>query len=136
MVAFRRVVRFKFLKIGKYMRVIFTTLVIIGFLHAQSATAEFSIVSQRDEFLKIINGKQLERPLIKLQVSDIGQISGRALTIGVRGTWSWQKGYFCRDLFWGKRELGYNCQQVSLRGDKIRFTSDEGKGDYADFTLK
>ena len=132
----KRVVRFKFLKIGKYMRVIFTTLVIIGFLHAQSATAEFSIVSQRDEFLKIINGKQLERPLIKLQVSDIGQISGRALTIGVRGTWSWQKGYFCRDLFWGKRELGYNCQQVSLRGDKIRFTSDEGKGDYADFTLK
>lgn len=85
------------------MRVIFTTLVIIGFLHAQSATAEFSIVSQRDEFLKIINGKQLERPLIKLQVSDIGQISGRALTIGVRGTWSWQKGYFCRDLFWGKK---------------------------------
>ena len=136
MLHFKRVVRFKFLKIGKYMRVIFTTLVIIGFLHAQSATAEFSIVSQRDEFLKIINGKQLERPLIKLQVSDIGQISGRALMIGVRGTWSWQKGYFCRDLFWGKRALGYNCQQVSLRGDKIRFTSDEGKGDYADFTLK
>ena len=118
------------------MRVFFTTVVIFGFLHAQSATAEFLIVSQRDEFLKIINGKQLERPLIKLQVSDIGQISGRALAIGVRGTWSWQKGYFCRDLFWGKKELGYNCQQVSFRGDKIRFTSDEGEGDYADFTLK
>ena len=105
-------------------------------LAAHDAVAEFAIVSQRDEFVKVIAGKQLERPFIKLSVSKAGTISGRALLAEVRGSWTWEQGYFCRDLFWGKKKLSYNCQQVSLSGDKIRFTSDEGNGDYADFNLK
>ena len=117
-------------------RLVFTTFILATSVVASDAMADFSIVSKRDEFVKVITGKQLERPFIKLRVSDSGDITGRALMAWVRGSWTWEHGYFCRDLFWGTRELGYNCQQVSLRGDKIRFTSDEGKGDYADFTLK
>ena len=123
-------------KIEILFRVVFTLCVLSTSLSARGAVAEFSIVSQRDEFVRAITGKQLERPFIKLSVSSAGDIVGRALLAEVRGSWTWEQGYFCRDLFWGKKELGYNCQQVSLSGDKIRFTSDEGKGDYADFHLK
>ena len=117
-------------------RVVVTLSVLSTSLAARGAVAEFSIVSQQDEFVKVITGKQLERPFIKLSVSNAGNITGRALLSEVHGRWTWEQGYFCRDLFWGKKELGYNCQQVSLSGNKIRFTSDKGKGDYADFTLK
>ena len=130
-----RLVRF-IREIGKLFKILFTTFILATVFVVRDATAEFSIVSKRDEFVKVITGKQLERPFIKLRVSDAGEITGRALMAGVHGTWTWKQGYFCRNLFWGKRGLGYNCQEVSLRGDKIRFTSDEGKGDYADFTLK
>ncbi len=43
---------------------------------------------------------------------------------------------FCRDLFWGARDLGYNCQQVDVNGSRIRFTSDRGRGDSAVFRLR
>ncbi len=123
-------------KIAILFRLVFTLSVFSTSLVARAALAEFSIVSQRDEFVKVITGKQLERPFIKLRVGNSGDITGRALLAEVRGSWAWEKGYFCRNLFWGKKDLGYNCQQVSLSGDKIRFTSDEGKGDYADFNLR
>ena len=124
------------MKIGILFRLVFALSIFSTSLAARDAVAECFIVSQRVEFVKVITGKQLERPFIKLRVSNAGDITGRALLAEVRGSWTWEKGYFCRDLFWGKKELGYNCQQVSLSGDKIRFTSDEGKGDYADFNLK
>ena len=122
--------------IGILFRLVFTLSVFSTSLAARDAVAEFSIVTERDEFVKVIAGKQLERPFIKLRVSNAGDITGHALLAEVSGSWTWEKGYFCRDLFWGKKELDYNCQQVSLSGDKIRFTSDEGKGAYADFNLK
>ncbi len=110
---------------------------LLGILfHTNVALAEFSIIYQREDFIEAISGRELKRPLIKLSVSEKGSIHGRALTTPLRGTWKWQDGYFCRDLFWGKRDLGYNCQQVSLMNNKIRFTSDKGQGDFADFTLR
>ena len=116
-------------------QLLFYPLLVILF-HSNLAFAEFSIIYQREEFIEAITGRELKRPLIKLSVSETGRINGSALTTPLSGTWKWQDGYFCRDLFWGKRDLGYNCQQVSLKDDKIRFTSDQGQGDFADFTLR
>lgn len=100
------------------------------------AGSEYLIVTDKSEFIETIKDKTLKRPLIRLKVSEDGKITGRAATLPVTGQWSWEETYFCRDLFWGSRNLGYNCQQVSRKGPKIRFTSDKGEGDFADFTLK
>ena len=54
----------------------------------------------------------------------------------VRGAWNWQNGYFCRNLYWGSREIGTNCQEVKISGDLVRFTSDLGEGNYADLMLR
>lgn len=93
-------------------------------------------VEDRSEFVSLVEGRTLARSLIQLNVLPNGQIEGRGAGRDVTGTWNWDGGYFCRDLFWGKRKLGYNCQEVSADGGTIRFQSDRGAGDIADFMLK
>ena len=61
---------------------------------------------------------------------------GRAFGAPVTGAWTWQGGYFCRDLFWNGDDLGYNCQLVEENGDTLRFTSDQGSGMSADLNLQ
>ncbi|MEM7318465.1 MAG: dihydrodipicolinate reductase [Pseudomonadota bacterium] len=103
---------------------------------AGMASAEFAKVSDEAEFKAIVDGKTLTRPMVNLQVSSAGEITGKGLVWPVNGSWTWQNGYFCRDLNWGGDNLGYNCQEVRVKEGRIRFTSDQGRGPYADFQLK
>lgn len=100
------------------------------------AWSEYLVIKDKNAFIAEIKDKTLKRPLIRLEVTEDGKINGRAAMLNVTGQWTWENNYFCRDLFWGSRNLGYNCQQVSSNGKKIRFTSDKGEGDFADFTVK
>jgi hypothetical protein len=93
-------------------------------------------VADRDQFMGLVNDKTLARSLIQLSVNADGSITGRGSGRAVTGTWTWEGGYFCRNLKWGQRDLGYNCQEVSAEGTTIRFQSDRGTGDSADFTIR
>ena len=110
-------------------------LAVLG-LAATPALADFQKVSDRSEFIELVQGKTLTRPLVKLEVSPDGKISGKGVRWDVTGNWTWNGGYFCRDLYWGEDALGYNCQEVKVSGGKLRFTSDKGAGDFADFRLR
>jgi hypothetical protein len=102
-----------------------------------SARAEgMAVVDSADRFVSLVNGRELRRLGIRLSVSPEGQIEGRAFGAPVTGRWTWQDGYFCRDLFWNGDDLGYNCQLVQENGDTLRFTSDRGAGMFADLTLR
>ena len=103
---------------------------------SSGARAEYLVIKDKNTFIAAIKDKTLKRPHIRLEVTEDGKITGRAAMLSVTGQWTWENSYFCRDLFWGSRNLGYNCQQVSRSGKKIRFTSDKGEGDFADFTVK
>lgn len=100
------------------------------------AAEEFSVVGSADRFVSLVNGRELRRLGIRLTVTAEGQIIGRAFGAPVTGEWTWQGGYFCRDLFWNGDDLGYNCQLVQESGDTLRFTSDQGAGMSADLTLQ
>ena len=117
-----------------------TTLFAAGFaaLMAGEAVAEsFQQVTTRDGFLSLIAGRELTRIGIRLEVTQDGQIVGRAFGTPVTGAWRWSDGYFCRDLFWGEDDLGGpNCQMVEVRGNTVRFTSDRGAGQFADLRLR
>ena len=101
-----------------------------------SGWADFAVLSKRDTFLSVIEGKDLKRPLVMLQVNPDGTITGTAAAMKVTGTWAWEDRYFCRVLYWGGKTFEHNCQEVALDGNKIRFTTDKGAGEFADFTLK
>ena len=104
---------------------------------ASPVWAELTKVTDQSQFVQLVNGKTLTRPLIKLTVTPDGQIEGRGSVWDIAGSWSWQGGYFCRDLFWGGDALGYNCQEVQASTDgRIKFTSDRGAGDSAVFSLR
>lgn len=100
------------------------------------AATEYTKITNKTEFVKLVQGKTLTRPLIKLEVTPAGNISGRGASWDMNGKWTWQNGYFCRNLNWGGTELGYNCQEVGLSNGKMRFTSDKGRGQSAEFRLR
>ncbi|MEY8839089.1 dihydrodipicolinate reductase [Cribrihabitans sp. XS_ASV171] len=116
------------------MRILSTALIALTL--AAPAAAEFRTIGDESTFRSVVDGRTLTRPLIKLQVLPGGRITGTGGGAEVSGSWDWRGGYFCRDLNWRGRDLGYNCQLVSVGGGKIRFTADQGQGDSAEFRLR
>ena len=115
---------------------------ILTLLLGSGGASAFERVEDQSEFINTVRGKELliTRPFylrsaIRLEVSPDGAISGSAMTKPVTGDWRWENGLFCRDLYWGERDLGPNCQVVEVAGDRIRFTADYGRGKSADFRI-
>jgi hypothetical protein len=96
----------------------------------------FSQISNKQQFVSLVDGRKLVRFGIDLGVTPEGEIMGRAFGREVTGNWDWRSGYFCRDLYWGSRELGANCQAVKIQGNTVRFISDMGTGEHADLRLR
>lgn len=101
-----------------------------------AALADFAPIKTKSEFMQKITGKHLTMLGIKVKVSPNGQIAGRAMGWDVAGDWKWSGGYFCRNLSWGGDDIGYNCQEVSVNGNKVRFQSDRGTGKSADLRIR
>ena len=100
------------------------------------AASSFERISGANEFANTVVGRQLSRFGIRLQVSPDGEINGRAFGYPVTGDWQWRDGYFCRIMDWGGTEIPHNCQMVLRDGNSVRFVSDQGSGDHADFRLR
>ena len=100
-----------------------------------SSNAEFQRVDDRNVFVNLMEQGTLKRFGIQLKVEPDGRIQGRAFGRKVTGAWAWREGYFCRDMAWGSTELEANCQEVRVSGDLVRFTSDQGRGRFADLRL-
>ena len=109
---------------------------IIFLLMASLVSASETTITNRSDFENLVIDKKLKRFLISLSVKNDGKIKGSAAGRNVTGDWDWIDGFFCRTLLWGKRELKYNCQQVTFDGKKLRFISDRGKGQSASFALR
>jgi hypothetical protein len=100
---------------------------------------DFEPVDDLAEFLSLVEGRELRLGLfgVALNVMPDGRIDGTAMGDPVTGSWTWQDGFFCRELDWGGTPIPYNCQLVEVRGNGvIRFTVDQGAGDSAQFNLR
>ena len=95
-------------------------------------------ISDRSDFMNTIDGRDLRIGMygLSLVVTDDGRIEGKALGRPITGQWTWQDGFFCRDIMWGEREIPYNCQLVEAANDRMRFTTDRGAGNSASFNLR
>jgi hypothetical protein len=100
------------------------------------ALADYVPITEKNEFLGVVTQGELTRLGISVKVTADGGIEGSAFGSPVTGRWTWDGGYFCRDLFWGGDDLGYNCQTVARDGRSLRFTSDKGEGRAASLRLK
>jgi hypothetical protein len=114
-----------------------TTLALV--LTATAATAQtYQAISDKATFLATMGGKNLSNRLygVNLAVAPSGQIAGTGAGWDITGTWSWQNGFFCREMNWGGDPIPYNCQLVEFNGQDMRFTTDQGAGDSASFRLR
>ncbi|WP_375254410.1 dihydrodipicolinate reductase [Yoonia sp.] len=96
-------------------------------------------VKEKDTFIALVDGKELRNVFygVRLNVLEEGRIAGSAIGWDIEGNWTWQDGYFCRELSWGGDPIPYNCQLVEARGEeRIRFTVDQGAGAAASFRLR
>lgn len=109
---------------------------LITVIATASAAESFTRVTDRDEFLRLVTGKELKYTGTTLEVRPNGTIVGRAIRWPITGTWEWRDGYFCRVMDWGGYEISPNCQQVDVRGNTMKFTSDRGTGQSANLRLR
>jgi hypothetical protein len=89
--------------------------------------------------VQLVKDKDLRIGLYNLTLNVLpeGKINGSALGWGISGTWSWQDGYFCREMDWSGYAIESNCQLVEARGtSELRFTVDRGAGRSASFRLR
>lgn len=107
------------------------------------ANEDFQRVQSKSDFIELVGGRELSilrpfylRNAIKLEVSPEGDIAGTALRKPVTGAWSWQDGFFCREMTYGEDSIAPNCQVVVVKGNEVRFIADQGAGDTADFRLR
>lgn len=103
---------------------------------APGIAQDFRAVTDESEFLDLTAGRELRRFGIRLEVMPRGEIVGSGFGYPVTGDWQWGENYFCREMAYGSNPIPYNCQLVAVRGDTIRFISDRGEGDHADFRLR
>lgn len=112
----------------------------LGLVTASPALAtDFVAVRDKGAFLELLQGRALHIGIynLVLNVAPDGQIYGSALGWDIDGTWTWQDGYFCREMNWSGTEIPLNCQLVEVRGtEKMRFTVDRGVGRSAAFNLR
>ncbi len=113
-------------------------LTLAALLASPAAAQGWSQVADKAQFVALVQDRDLRMPLfgITLQVRPDGGITGRASGREVTGSWSWEDGFFCREMAWGGREFAANCQVVETTGDRIRFVADRGAGSAADFGLR
>ena len=111
---------------------------ITALLIAAPAAASAQVVTDRDAFVALVEGRSLTQRLlgVDLRVSSDGQITGGAMGGAVTGSWVWQDRFFCREMAWGSRLFDLNCQAVVLDGDLLRFTADKGAGDSAALRIR
>lgn len=112
--------------------------VLLSIVITWGAASHAAPITKESEFLAALDGKTLSIPIytLRLNVLPDGQIVGRALGIKVTGDWAWQDGYFCRTMTWGSRDIPYNCQLVERTDRGLRFTTDKGAGNSAEFRLR
>ena len=103
---------------------------------ATPALADFQPVREEANFRALVEGRELTRFGVRLQVLPQGEITGRGFGFNVGGEWEWRNGYFCRTLEFGQSGDPYNCQLVLQNGNTLRFISDQGQGDQADLRLR
>lgn len=65
-----------------------------------------------------------------------GRVTGTWGGNEMTGRWEWHSGFWCRNVRVGGQESGTDCQTLELRGNQLRSTRDQGRGEAAVSTLR
>ena len=87
-------------------------------------------ITTEQQFVEEVVGRTLVNPEGYAWVyQPDGRITGTWDGQPVTGRWEWHQTLFCRNVRIGATETGTDCQVKEVRGQQMRYTRDQGRGD-------
>ncbi|WP_136659467.1 hypothetical protein [Nitratireductor sp. XY-223] len=102
---------------------------VIAGLTLAAAPALAEEITNKEQFLEMIAGKKLVEKNAWVVIARNGTVHGRGPKNGdIVGEWKWKGRYYCRDIIIDNETLPHDCQVVTVNGNSVAFTHNEGKG--------
>ena len=95
---------------------------------AEAVALDYRAVKRQGEFTEAVVNKTITADWGWIRLSPGGQITGEVNGAPVRGAWSWENGYYCREYAYGDTTLAHNCQTIHISGRNLLLIRDKGKG--------
>lgn len=105
-------------------------------LAASVAIAEEGRIKTEKEFRELVVGKNLVDKVSTVIVHEDGRLTGAFKAHKITGLWNWTGDTYCRTVKVGSRNLGYDCQTVSVSGDRVTFVRNNGAGRSVTFKME
>jgi len=92
----------------------------------QAAAEEIETVQRFEE---LVVGKKLVQDKAWVRILTDGKVEGKGPKVGdIHGSWEWKDGLYCRDIVIDGEPLPHDCQSVSIAGDTVTFSHNDGSG--------
>ena len=119
------------------MRTSFTAIAIGAFVLAAFAASgpvaaqSWQRITEENQFRNIIVGREIVTAEGNRFTSHPdGRITGQWAGQPMVGGWQWHQGFWCRNVRVGNNpETGTDCQIVEIRGNEVRNTRNQGRGE-------
>lgn len=97
-------------------------------LAASVAVAEERKVKTEKEFGELVVGRNLVHEYGTAIFHEDGRLTGAFRAGKLTGLWNWTGDTYCRTGKIGRRDMGYDCQTVSVSGNRVTFVRNNGTG--------
>lgn len=93
-------------------------------------------ITTEEEFRRIAEDKEQHAGWGYVITRKDGSIRGFYKGKFVSGEWSWEGEYYCRNVMIDTRDLGHDCQVVTVSGNKLTYIRKKGAGQTSTFELR
>ena len=90
----------------------------------------------RDRYLTKVVGRTVNLGDGSSTTHADGTMTGKAGGLPIIGSWTWEKGLFCREGTVGPEQMERDCQKLEIAGDSLRVTRNSGAGPISVFKLR
>ncbi|MDU8928740.1 hypothetical protein RXV86_15215 [Alisedimentitalea sp. MJ-SS2] len=96
-----------------------------------AALAEFTRIETSEQFNDQVVGRVITFSVGTTLIHADGTTEGsltKPQEVDYTGTWTWEDGFYCRNLVIDGDETGVICMQVEVDGNNLRLIRDKGEG--------
>ena len=101
----------------------------VCFTATSTLAQDFQRIKSKSEYTAQVAGKRLVADFGWVKATADGGITGEINGQSARGNWTWNRGFWCRDITYGSTTLPRNCQAIFIKGDTLVSIRDKGQGD-------
>ena len=108
----------------------------LSFLSFPSSSADETRIATEEEYRKLVVGKRISGNWGWTKIHEDARLTGVVNGEKLTGAWIWVDRFYCRTIQIGARNLGRDCQLVTISGDKVSYHRDRGNGRKVTYRLE